>query len=78
MTPNPTPMHTEKPGFSTLFVKSGVQNRWELQLRSIFWVIETTRTPRSAPIGEQIDAVFDSTRDLVVLEVPKIRQLEVG
>ena len=33
MTPNPTPMHTEKPGFSTLFVKSGVQNRWELQFR---------------------------------------------
>jgi hypothetical protein len=24
-------MHTEKPGLSTLFVKSGVQNRWELQ-----------------------------------------------
>ena len=33
MTPNPTPMHTENPGFSTLFVKSGVQNRWELQVR---------------------------------------------
>ncbi len=31
MTPNPTQMHTENPGLSTLFVKSGVQNRWELQ-----------------------------------------------
>ena len=31
MTPNPSPMHTGKPGLSTLLVKSGVQNRWELQ-----------------------------------------------
>ena len=27
-------MHTEKPGLSTLFVKSGVQNRWELQSKT--------------------------------------------
>ena len=33
MTPNPSPMHTGKPGLSTLLVKSGVQNRWELQAR---------------------------------------------
>ena len=33
MTPNPSPMHTGKPGLSTLLVKSGVQNRWELQSR---------------------------------------------
>ena len=33
MTPNPSPMHTGKPGLSTLLVKSGVQNRWELQFR---------------------------------------------
>ena len=33
MTPNPSPMHTGKPGLSTLLVKSGVQNRWELQTR---------------------------------------------
>ena len=34
MTPNPSPMHTGKPGLSTLLVKSGVQNRWELQFRT--------------------------------------------